>query len=159
MPNYLNSEFQLFQINRLLEMAKNENKTTENNASVEAFLNQVADEKKKADSFEIKDMMERLTGEPAKMWGTAIIGFGNYHYKYDSGREGDFMKVGFSPRAQNISLYIMPGFDRYADYMSKLGKYKTGKSCLYIKALNDIDRNILEHLIKDSYDYMTKKYG
>lgn len=140
-------------------MAKNENKITENDASVEAFLNQVADEKKKADSFAIKTMMERLTGEPAKMWGTAIIGFGNYHYKYDSGREGDFMKVGFSPRAQNISLYIMPGFDRYEDYMSKLGKYKTGKSCLYVKKLEDIDSSVLEKLIKDSYDYMTEKYG
>ncbi|MEC7756101.1 MULTISPECIES: DUF1801 domain-containing protein [unclassified Roseivirga] len=140
-------------------MGKNENKTTENNASVDAFLNSVKDEKKRADSFAIKNMMERITGKPAKMWGTAIVGFDVYHYKYDSGREGDFMKVGFSPRAQNLTLYIMPGFERYDSLMKKLGKYKTGKSCLYVKRLEDIDLEVLEQLIQESYDYMTKKYG
>lgn len=140
-------------------MGKNENKTTENNASVDAFLNSVKDEKKRADSFAIKNMMERITGKPAKMWGTAIVGFDVYHYKYDSGREGDFMKVGFSPRAQNLTLYIMPGFERYDSLMKKLGKYKTGKSCLYVKRLEDIDLEVLEQLIRESYDYMTKKYG
>ena len=140
-------------------MGKNENKTTENNASVDAFLNSVKDEKKRADSFAIKNMMERITGKPAKMWGTAIVGFDVYHYKYDSGREGDFMKVGFSPRAQNLTLYIMPGFERYDPLMKKLGKYKTGKSCLYVKRLEDIDLEVLEQLIRESYDYMTKKYG
>jgi len=140
-------------------MAKNENKTTETNASVDDFLNKVADEKKRADSFEIKAMMERLTGHPAKMWGPAIVGFGVYHYKYDSGREGDFLKVGFSPRAQNLTLYIMPGFGRYEELMQKLGKYKTGKSCLYVKKLEDIDKSVLEELIKESYSYMTEKYG
>ncbi|WP_305982956.1 DUF1801 domain-containing protein [Roseivirga thermotolerans] len=140
-------------------MGKNENKTTENNASVDAFLNSVKDEKKRADSFAIKNIMERITGKPAKMWGTAIVGFDVYHYKYDSGREGDFMKVGFSPRAQNLTLYIMPGFERYDSLMKKLGKYKTGKSCLYVKRLEDIDLEVLEQLIQESYDYMTKKYG
>ena len=140
-------------------MAKNENKTTETTASVDDFLNQVADEKKRTDSFKIKAMMERITGHPARMWGPAIVGFDVYHYKYDSGREGDFMKVGFSPRAQNLTLYIMPGFGRYEELMQQLGKYKTGKSCLYVKKLEDIDLNILETLIKESYDYMTKKYG
>ncbi|GHE61921.1 DUF1801 domain-containing protein [Roseivirga thermotolerans] len=140
-------------------MGKNENKTTENNASVDAFLNSVKDEKKRADSFAIKNMMERITGKPAKMWGTAIVGFDVYHYKYDSGREGDFMKVGFSPRSQNLTLYIMPGFERYDSLMKKLGKYKTGKSCLYVKRLEDIDLEVLEQLIQESYDYMTKKYG
>ena len=140
-------------------MAKNENKTTETDASVDAFLNQVVDETKRADSFEVKAMMERLTGQPAKMWGTAIVGFGLYHYKYDSGREGDFLKVGFSPRAQNLTLYIMPGFERYEELMQQLGKHKTGKSCLYVKKLEDIDTSILEELIKKSYDYMTNKYG
>jgi len=140
-------------------MGKNENKTTENNASVDAFLNSVKDEKKRADSFAIKNMMERITGKPAKMWSTAIVGFDVYHYKYDSGREGDFMKVGFSPRAQNLTLYIMPGFERYDSLMKKLGKYKTGKSCLYVKRLEDIDLEVLEQLIQESYDYMTKKYG
>lgn len=139
-------------------MAKNENKTTETEASVDDFLNSVADEKKRADCFEVKAMMERLTGMPAKMWGPAIIGFGSYHYKYDSGREGDFLKIGFSPRAQNLTLYIMPGFGKYEELMEKLGKYKTGKSCLYLKKLEDVDKAVLEELIHESYTYMSDKY-
>ncbi|MCO6357331.1 DUF1801 domain-containing protein [Roseivirga pacifica] len=140
-------------------MAKNQNKTTENDASVDDFLNTVADEKKKAASFQVKAIMEEITREPAKMWGGSIVGFGTYHYKYDSGREGDFLKIGFSPRAQNLTLYIMPGFGRYEELMEKLGKYKTGKSCLYVKKMEDIDLDILKTLIKESYDYMTNKYG
>ena len=140
-------------------MAKNENKTTETTASVDDFLNQVADEKKRTDSFKIKAMMERITGHPAKMWGPAIVGFDVYHYKYDSGREGDFMKVGFSPRAQNLTLYIMPGFGRYEELMQQLGKYKTGKSCLYVKKLSDIDEEILKELITKSITKLREKYG
>ena len=93
------------------------------------------------------------------MWGNSIVGFGNYHYKYASGREGDFMKIGFSPRKQNLTLYIMPGFDRYDALMKKLGKYKTGKSCLYIKRLEDVDWSVLRELSQRSYQYMTDKYG
>lgn len=140
-------------------MAKAKNKTTENKASVDTFLGNVKDEIKKSDCLELKSMMERVTNSPAKMWGGSIVGFDTYHYKYDSGREGDFMKVGFSPRAQNLTVYIMPGFDRYAELMDKLGKHKTGKSCLYIKKLDDVDRGVLEELVQGSYDYMTKKYG
>ncbi len=140
-------------------MAKAKNKTTENDASVEDFLASVKDEQKKADCLELKSMMERVTNTPAKMWGASIVGFDQYHYKYDSGREGDFMKVGFSPRAQNVTVYIMPGFERYVELMQNLGKHKTGKSCLYIKKLDDVDRNVLEELIQGSYDYMTNKYG
>ncbi|OEK01504.1 hypothetical protein BFP97_08205 [Roseivirga sp. 4D4] len=140
-------------------MAKAKNKTTENDASVEDFLASVKDEQKKADCLELKSMMERITNTPAKMWGTSIVGFDQYHYKYDSGREGDFMKVGFSPRAQNVTVYIMPGFERYPELMENLGKHKTGKSCLYIKKLDDVDRDVLEELVQGSYDYMTKKYG
>lgn len=140
-------------------MAKAKNKTTENDASVEDFLAAVKDEQKKADCIELKSMMERITSSPAKMWGSSIVGFDQYHYKYDSGREGDFMKVGFSPRAQNVTVYIMPGFERYAELMANLGKHKTGKSCLYIKKLDDVDRDILEELVQGSYDYMTNKYG
>lgn len=140
-------------------MAQAKNKTTENEASVNDFLNGVKDEQKKSDCLELKGMMERITDKPAKMWGTSIVGFDVYHYKYDSGREGDFMKVGFSPRAQNLTVYIMPGFERYPELMSKLGKHKTGKSCLYIKKLDDVDRGVLEELVQGSYDYMTKKYG
>lgn len=140
-------------------MAKAKNKTTENEASVEEFLNSVKDETKRADCLRVKAMMEEISGEKPKMWGTSIVGFGNYHYKYESGREGDFMKVGFSPRAQNVTLYIMPGFGRYEDLMSKLGKHKTGKSCLYVKKLADVDEEILKELITESYAYMTDKYG
>lgn len=140
-------------------MAKAKNKTTENDASVEKFLKSVENEQRRNDSFEVLEYMKDLTGEEAKMWGTSIIGFGRYQYKYESGREGEFMKVGFSPRKTSLTLYIMPGFARYDDLMEKLGKYKTGKSCLYIKKLEDVDQDILKDLIESSYEYMTKKYG
>lgn len=140
-------------------MAQAKNKTTENDASVDDFLNGVADEKKLADCLQIKFWMEEITGEPAKMWGTSIIGFGSYHYKYESGREGDMPKVGFSPRAQSITLYIMPGFGRYPQLMEKLGKHKIGKSCLYVKRLTDVDTDVLQELITESFSYMTNKYG
>lgn len=140
-------------------MAKAKNKTIETEASVDEFLNSVKDETKKADCLRVKAIMEEISGESAKMWGTAMVGFGNYHYKYESGREGDFMKLGFSPRAQNVTLYIMPGFERYEDLMSKLGKHKIGKSCLYVKKLADVDEEVLKELITESYAYMTNKYG
>lgn len=140
-------------------MAKAKNKTTENEASVDEFLNSVKDETKRADCLRVNALMKEISGEEPKMWGTSIVGYGNYHYKYESGREGDFMKVGFSPRAQNVTLYIMPGFGRYEDLMSKLGKYKTGKSCLYVKKLADVDEEVLKDLITESYAYMTNKYG
>jgi len=140
-------------------MAKNQNKTQITDASVDNFLDQIKDEQKRKDSFEVKALMEAITGEPAKMWGSAIIGFGTYHYKYDSGREGDFMKTGFSPRAQNISIYIMTGFERHDELVQKLGKYKVGKSCLYVKKLDDIDIEVLKELVSSSYQLMTKKYG
>ncbi|KYG82695.1 DUF1801 domain-containing protein [Roseivirga echinicomitans] len=140
-------------------MTKAQNKTKVTKVSVTDFLNSLAEEKKKNDCVIIKNLMEEITGEPAKMWGPSIVGFGTYHYKYDSGREGDSLKVGFSPRVQNLTLYIMPGFDRYEEYMAQLGKHKTGKSCLYIKQIEDVDIEVLKDLIKDSYDYMTNKYG
>ncbi|WP_323757025.1 DUF1801 domain-containing protein [Roseivirga sp.] len=140
-------------------MTKAQNKTKETQASVTDFLNSIAEEKKKHDCVLVKNLMEEITNAPAKMWGTSIIGFGNYHYKYESGREGDFLKIGFSPRVQNLTLYIMPGFEKYEGYLAQLGKYKTGKSCLYIKNIEDVDIEILKRLIKDSYDYMTNKYG
>ena len=102
-------------------MAKAENKTKETEASVDTFLANIKDDQKKADCLVLKSMMSRITDSPAKMWGASLVGFGTYHYKYDSGREGDFMKVGFSPRAQNVTVYIIAGFDRYGALMSKLG--------------------------------------
>ncbi len=131
-------------------------KTKVNNQSVEAFLNHIEDEKKRADSFTIMRLMEELTGFPPKMWGDSIVGFGDYHYKYKSGREGNWFFTGFSPRKQNFSIYIMTGFSRYDALLSKLGKFKTGKSCLYIKKLEDVDFDVLKALISQSVKYLLK---
>jgi Domain of unknown function (DU1801) len=130
-------------------MAKSmaELKTKINDASVEKFLNFVEDEKKRKFAFSILELMKKITKAEPKMWGTSIIGFGTYHYKYASGREGDWMQVGFSPRKQSITLYIMSGFSRYEELLSKLGKHKTRKSCLYIKKEEDIDMNVLKELV------------
>jgi uncharacterized protein DUF1801 len=134
-----------------------ENKTKENDASVKDFINQIENPVKRKDCFEILDLMKSITGEEPKMWGTSIIGFGNYHYKYASGREGDFMTVGFSPRKQNITIYIIAGFKKFEELMSKLGKYKTGKSCLHIKKLEDINLDILTTLIRESVSFIKNK--
>jgi len=131
-----------------------ENKTKENDGDVMAFLNAVEPEKKREDSFTIMELMEEVTGEKAKMWGTSIVGFGSYHYKYESGREGDMALVGFSPRKQAITLYIMAGFDNYDNLMENLGKYKTGKACLYIKKVEDVDMDVLRELVKQSAEHM-----
>lgn len=136
-----------------------DNKTQPTGEDVKAFINGLGDERKRIDCLEVMQMMEALSGERAKMWGPAIVGFGTYHYKYDSGREGDFLRIGFSPRKANLTLYIMGGFPRYHDLMQRLGKYKTGKSCLYIKSLNDINLEVLKELMKASLDYMEKRYG
>lgn len=135
-----------------------ENKTKPTDVSVGSFLDGVENERKRADAYELLAMMKRITGLEPTMWGPSIVGFGKYHYRYESGREGDFLRVGFSPRKTALTLYIMPGFDRYDDLMSRLGKYKTGKSCLYIKRLDDIDRDVLAELITESLDYMNEKY-
>ena len=103
-------------------------------------------------------MMRRITGKPPKMWGTSIVGYGKYHYKYKSGREGDWFITGFAPRKQNLTIYIMPGFTRYPDIMKKLGKYKLGVSCLYIKSLADIDEKLLSELIEKSVFDMREMY-
>ncbi len=134
-------------------------KTKKNDASVEAFLHSLENEKRKEDSFQLLKIMKEITGLEPKMWGGAIIGFGDYHYKYESGREGDFFKVGFSPRKQSLTLYIMNGFGRYDELMAQLGKFKTGKSCLYINKLEDVDGEILKTLIAESVTYMNEKYG
>ena len=135
-----------------------ENKTKATKASVSAFINSIEDTGKRADARKVAAMMRKATGKRAKMWGPSIVGFGTYHYKYDSGREGDFMITGFSPRKQALTLYIMAGFREYDSLMKKLGKYKTGKSCLYIKRLSDVDEKVLERLINESVRYMRKNY-
>lgn len=114
---------------------KVEIKTRENDHSVTDFLNNVVDENKRQDCFTILNLMREITGYEPKMWGDSIVGFGSYHYKYASGREGDMPLTGFSPRKKNLTVYVLPGFERYTALMAKLGKYKTGKSCLYIKSV------------------------
>lgn len=133
-------------------------KTKESTASVSAFLDSIDDEQKKADCKVIAKIMRQTTGKRAKMWGTAIVGFDKYNYKYESGRAGTFMLTGFSPRAQNIAIYIMPGFSKFGALLKKLGKHKTGKSCLYIKRLADVDESVLSRLIRDSVKVMKSKY-
>ena len=128
-------------------MAKAELKTKETGANVDAFLDGLADEQQQADSRSIIKIIKRVTGEKPKMWGSAIIGFGSTTLKYDSGRELDWMKIGFSPRKGNIVLY---GMAAHANSAKDLGKFKTGKGCLYIKRLADIDQNVLEKMAKDS---------
>jgi len=135
-----------------------ENKTKATRASVTEFMNSIEDPRKRADARKVAAMMRRVTGKRAKMWGSSIVGYGTYHYRYASGREGDFMVAGFSPRKQALAVYIMAGFGRYDALMSKLGKYKTGKSCLYIKRLSDVDEEVLENLIAESVRYMHKNY-
>ena len=134
------------------------NKTQPSKASVTAFVNAIEPAQKRADARKIAAMMRRATGKRAKMWGPSIVGYGTYHYKYASGREGDFIVTGYAPRKQALTVYIMAGFSRYGALMKKLGKYKTGKSCLYIKRLADVDEAILEKLINESVKYMQKNY-
>ena len=134
------------------------NKTVATKASVENYLAAIKPEQKQQDCREICDMMERLSGHPPKMWGSSIVGFGEYHYKYESGREGDFLRIGFAARAQNISVYILPGYDDFSDELSRLGPYKKGKSCLYIKRLSDIDTDVLEEIVAKGLRHMAKKY-
>ena len=135
-----------------------ENKTKPTKSSVTAFINGIDDRQKRRDARKLAAMMREATGARARMWGPSIVGFGQYHYKYASGREGDFMITGFSPRKQALTLYVIPGFKHFGTLMDKLGKYKTGKSCLYIKSLSDVDEEVLKRLIERSVQYMRKNY-
>jgi hypothetical protein len=123
-------------------------KTKVTDASVEEFLQGIPDEKRRADCYGILRIMQKATRAQPKMWGSSIVGFGDHHYTYASGREGDWFITGFSPRAQNLTLYMMGGFDK--EILERLGKYKTGKGCLHIKRLEDVDRKVLDQLIKTS---------
>lgn len=133
-------------------------KTKPTNLKVSDFLAGVADPQKRRDCKKIGQLMRVATGKRAKMWGTSIVGYGSYDYRYASGREGTFMETGYSPRAQNITIYIMPGFDPFRALLKRLGKYKTGKSCLYIKRLSDIDEAVLTDLIDRSVKEMRRRY-
>jgi hypothetical protein len=133
-------------------------KTQPTDRDVIAFLNGIPDEMKRRDSFTIMELMQQVTQSKPVMWGDAIIGFGSYHYCYESGREGDWFLTGFSPRKQNLTLYIMSGFDQYDPLLARLGKHSTGKSCLYIKRLEDINLPALEELVRLSVEFLAS-YG
>jgi hypothetical protein len=132
-------------------------KTKKTEASVEDFLAGITPEKKRKDAIAVCDLMRKVTKSEPKMWGTSIVGFGSYHYKYESGHEGDSCIVGFSPRKASLTLYIMPGLANYDALLSKLGKFKTGKSCLYINTLDDIDVPTLREIIKTAVADMKKR--
>lgn len=131
-------------------------KTQKTDASVEAFLEGVTDEKKRTDSYAILELMREVTGEEPAMWGTSIVGFGSYRYRYASGREGEWFLAGFSPRKRNLTLYIMSGFDGYESLLARLGSYKTGKSCLYVNKLEDVDLGTLRELVGRSVAHMAQ---
>lgn len=125
-------------------------KTTKTEASVKKFLDKISDAKRRGDCYAILEMMKKAAKAEPKMWGTSIVGFGNYHYKYESGREGDWFPLGFSPRKQNLTLYLVGGLNPHEKLMKKLGKYSTGKGCLYINDLNDVDITILQKMLNDT---------
>jgi Domain of unknown function (DU1801) len=131
-------------------------KTKRNDASVDDFLNAIKDEQVREDCRTIVDIMQKATKSKPQMWGSSIVGFGSYHYKYASGREGDWMLTAFSPRKQNITLYIWPGFEGYDELMARLGKHSCGKACIYIKRLSDVHLPTLKRLINASVKHMRK---
>lgn len=135
-----------------------ENKTKATDASVQAFLESVADERRREDCFTLVELMQEVTGEPARMWGETMVGFDSYHYKYASGREGDALLLGFSPRKDSLALYGLIGFDGDAALLGQLGKHKTGKSCLYVKTLKDVDMNVLTDLMKRGARHTREMY-
>lgn len=135
-----------------------QNKTVPTPQKVAEFIAGIEDKTKQSDCRELMKLMSEITGHRAKMWGTSIVGYGNYHYRYASGREGDFFLTGFSPRKQALTIYIISGFGINPELMGKLGKYKTSKSCLYVKKLDDLDRSVLTQLVEESVAYMREKY-
>ncbi|MCA9735746.1 MAG: DUF1801 domain-containing protein [Deferribacteres bacterium] len=137
-------------------MAEPKTKPTE--ASVSEYINTIEDETRREDCWTVHKIMREVTQAEPIMWGPSIVGYGTYHYVYKSGQEGDWMITGFANRKQALTLYIMAGFSKYDELMARLGKFQTGKSCLYVKKLADIDLDILQELIKESVAYMNAKY-
>lgn len=134
------------------------NKTQPTSTSIAEFIESLDDERRQTECNQLVDLMREESGQEPVLWGPAIIGFGQYHYRYESGREGDFMRVGFSPRKQNLSIYIIPGFKPYQAVLERLGKHKVGKSCLYIKRLEDVDISALRELVRQSLIDMKERY-
>lgn len=139
-------------------MGKYQLKTKVNDGDVKAFLNSVENEDRKEDSLILLDILSEMTGEEPKMWGKSIVGFGSYHYKYASGQEGDWMRIAFSPRKQNMTLYLMDGFSEREELLEKLGKHKIGKGCLYFKRYEELEPETLRELISASLQRMDKNY-
>lgn len=138
-------------------MAKAELKTKKTRASVAEFIKGVEDDRVRKECRTVMKIMKEATGAPARMWGPSIVGFGSYHYRYASGREGDWFLTGFAPRKGNLTLYIMSGFREYEGLMKRLGKHRTGKSCLYVKSLEDVDMKVLTDLVRKSVSHMRKR--
>ena len=136
-----------------------EPKTKRHDGDVNEFLDAVENPRRREDARRVLELMRKVTGEPPKMWGSSIVGFGSYHYKYASGREGDWMITGFSPRKQNLTIYIMPGFSEFSELLARLGKHKTSKSCLYLNKLDDVDLEVLAELVRESVMEMRHRYG
>ena len=134
-------------------------KTRQNDGDVDAYLDSVENPRRREDARQVLTLMREITGDAPRMWGSSIVGFGSYHYTYASGREGDWPVVGFAPRKQNLVLYIMPGFAGYEALLARLGKHRTGKSCLYVNKLDDIDPDVLEELVRESVADMKRRYG
>lgn len=134
-----------------------ENKTKPTDQSLLDYLNSIEPEKRRLEGLRLNEIYEEATGDKGVLWGNSIVGYGSYHYTYESGREGDAPRTGFSPRKSKLSIYIMGGHSRYEKEMSNLGKFKTGKSCVYVNKLEDINEEVLKKLIKVSYDYMGAK--
>ena len=143
-------------------MTKENNKTVPLGLKVSDYLAAIEKDDRRADCEALLDMMAELTGETPKIWGTTlksgIVGFGEYHYVYESGREGDSLRLGFSSRAQNISIYIMPGYQDFEEELSRLGRHKIGKACLYIKRLSDVDEEVLKELMRKGLKVLAEKY-
>lgn len=133
-------------------------KTQQTDESVEAFLEGIADPERRGDCRALVGMMRDATGSEPAMWGASMVGFGRYHYRYESGREGDWFLTGFASRKSALTVYVMAGFERYDSIMERLGKYKTGKSCLYLKRLADVDRDALRELIEESVQHVRRRY-
>lgn len=134
------------------------NKTVPNDQDVMEFLEAIANDHQRSDAIELLKLIKNVVNLEPKMWGDSIVGFGTYHYRYESGREGDMFLTGFSPRKNDLTIYVMTGFENCKDLLQKLGKHKIGKSCLYIKKLQNIDQEILKEIISDSVQRMISKY-
>jgi hypothetical protein len=134
-------------------------KTKETKLSVTRFLNSISDDQRREDCFALLKLMQQVTKAGPKMWGSSIVGFGTYHYKYASGHEGDMCLVGFSPRKQALTMYVMPGSEQHAELLKNLGKYKGGKACIYVDRLDDVHLPTLKKLIRQSIDHLTKAHN